>query len=65
MGSWRKPLHKLLEEAIRIRIAKTRGILILGRGRRKKRLRVNKSILNRKLEKFSQFFLILEGREGE
>ena len=26
VGSWRKPVHRLLEEAIRIRIAKTRGI---------------------------------------
>ena len=56
VGSWRK-----LKEAIRIRIAKTRGILILGRGRRKKRLRLNQSILNRKLENFSPFFLIFGG----
>ena len=65
VGSWRKPLHRLLEEAIRIRIAKTRGILILGRGRKKKRIKVNKNILNRKLENFSPFFLTLGGGEGE
>ena len=65
VGSWRKPLHRLLEEAIRIRIAKTKGILILRRGKRKKRVQVNRSILNRKMENFSPFFLTMGGGEGE
>ena len=65
VGSWRKPLHRLLEEVIRIRIAKTKSILILGRGRRKRRVRINKSILDRKLENFSPFFLTLGRGEGE
>ena len=59
VGSWRKPLHRLLEEVIRIRIAKTKSILILGRGRRKRMVSINKSILDRKLENFSLFFLTL------
>ena len=57
VGSSNKPLYRQLEESVRIRIAKTRGILILGRGRRRKTFKVNKNILNRKLEKFSPFFL--------
>ena len=65
VGRWNKPLHRLLEETIRIRIAKTRGILVLGRGKRKKRWSVNRNILNRKLKNFSPFFLTLGGWEGE
>ena len=49
--------------SVRIRVAKTRGILILGRGRRKKTFKVNKNILKRKHENFSPFFLTFGGGE--
>ena len=57
VGSSNRPLYRQLEESVRIRVAKSRGILDLGRGRRRKTFKVNKNILNRKLEKFSPFFL--------
>ena len=42
----------------------TKGFLTLGRGS-KKRMLVNKKILNRKLENFSPSFLTLGGGDGE
>ena len=63
LGSWQKPLYRQLEESVRIRIAKTKGILTLGRGTKRKTMRVNKKILNRKLENFSPFFLTMGGGE--
>ena len=63
VGSSIKPLYRQLEESVRIRVAKTRGLLILGRGRRRKTYKVNKNILNRKHENFSPFFLNFGGGE--
>ena len=63
IGSWQKPLYRQLEEGVRIRKAKTSGILSLGRGQKGKTMLVNKSILNRKLENFSPFFLTMGGGE--
>ena len=63
VGSWKKPLHRQLEEGIRIRKAKNSGILNLGRGKTMKTMIVKKKILNRKLENFSPFFLTMGGGE--
>ena len=65
IGSWAKPLQRQVEEAVRIRNAMTRGFLMLGRGYRRKKMLVNKQILNRKLENFSPCFLTLGGGEGQ
>ena len=46
LGSNQKPLYRQLEESFRIKTAKTKGILILGRGNRRKTVRINKNILN-------------------
>ena len=45
--------------------AMTKGFLTLGRGSKKRKMLVNKKILNRKLENFSQSFLTLGGGDGE
>ena len=63
IGSWQKPLYRQLEEGVRIRKAKTMGILSLGRGRKTRTMLVNKKILNRKLANFSPFFLTNGGGE--
>ena len=63
LGSNQKPLYRHLEESVRIKTAKTKGILILGRGNRRKTVRINKNILNRKLENFPPFFLSMGGGE--
>ena len=65
VGSWSKPLHRQLEEAIRIRNAMTKGFLTLGRGSKKRKMLVSKKILNRKLENFLPSFLTLGGGDGE
>ena len=57
----RKPLLRLLEEAVRIKVAKASGFVMLGRGPRAKKLLVNRELLNRKLENFSPWLLTLEG----
>ena len=64
IGTWKKPLQRQVEESVRIRNARTRGFLMLGRGKRKKKMLVNKQILNRKLENFSPCFLTLGGGDG-
>ena len=65
IGSWSKPLQRQVEEAVRIRNAMTRGFLWLGQGRRRRKMLVNKKILNRKLENFSPCFLTLGGGDGQ
>ena len=65
VGSWSKPLHRQLEEAIRIRNAMNKGFLTLGRESKRRKMLVNKNILNRKLENFSPSFLTLGGGDGE
>ena len=64
LDQWRKPLERQLEEAVRIKLAKTRGFLMLGRGRKARKLKVNPILLNRKMENFSPWFLTLGGGEG-
>ena len=63
LGSWQKPMYRQIEESVRIKTAKTNGILILGKGARRNTLKVNRKILNRKLENFSPFFLTMGGGE--
>ena len=57
----RKPLLRQLEEAVRIKMAKTSGIVMLGRGPKAKRLLVNRVLLNRKMENYSPWLLTLDG----
>ena len=53
LDQWRKPLERQLEEAVRIKLARTRGFLMLGQGRKARKLKVNPILLNRKMENFS------------
>ena len=57
----RKPLLRRLEEAVRIKLAKTSRIVMLGRGPKAKRLLVNRVLLNRKMENYSPWLLTLDG----
>ena len=57
----RKPLLRQLEEAVRIKLAKTSRIVMLGRGPKAKRLLVNRVLLNRKMENYSPWLLTLDG----
>ena len=57
----RKPLLRQLEEAVRIKLAKASGIVMLGRGPKAKRLLVNRVLLNRKMENYSPWMLTLDG----
>ena len=61
LDQWRKPLLRQLEEAVRIKHAKCRGHLLLGRGLRAKKILLNPALLNRKMENFSPWFLTLGG----
>ena len=65
IGSWIKPLQRQVEEAVRIRNAMTKGFLWLGKGKRRRKLLVNKRILNRKLENFSPCFLTMGGGDRQ
>ena len=53
----RKPLLRQLEEAVRIKVAKASGFVMLGRGPRAKKLLVNRELLNRKMENYSPWLL--------
>ena len=57
----RKPLLRQLEEAVRIKMAKASGMVMLGRGLKTKRLLVNRVLLNRKMENYSPWLLTLDG----
>jgi hypothetical protein len=61
LDQWRKPLLRQLEEAVRIKHARSRGYLMLGRGPRAKKILLNPSLLNRKMENYSPWFLTLWG----
>ena len=56
----RKPLLRQLEEAVRIKVAMTSGFVMLGRGPKARKMLVNRSILNRKMENYSPWLLTLE-----
>ena len=57
----RKPLLRQLEEAVRIKVAKASGIIMLCQGPKAKRLLVNRVLLNRKMENYSPWLLTLDG----
>ena len=46
---------------VRIKMAKTSGIVMLGRGPKAKQLLVNRVLLNRKMENYSPWLLTLDG----
>ena len=64
LDQWRKPLLRQLEEAVRIKNARSRGHLMLGRGPKAKKILLNPALLNRKMENFSPWFLTLPGGGG-
>ena len=59
IGSWAKRLHRQVEEALRN--AMTRGFLMLGRGKRRKKMLLKQQIFNRKFEFYPPCFLALGG----
>jgi hypothetical protein len=61
LDQWRKSLLRQLEEAVRIKQARSCGHLMLGRGPRARRILLNPALLNRKMENFSPWFLTLGG----
>ena len=65
IGSWINSLQHQVEAAVRIRNAMKNGFLMMGRGKRTKKMPVNNKILNRKQDNFSPCFLTLGGGDEQ
>ena len=63
LNQFRKPLERQIEEAVRIKYVMSRGFLVMGQGRRAKKVKMNRRLLNRKMENFSPWFLTMGGGE--
>ena len=63
VGQFRKPLQRQLEEAVRIKTVMKQGFIVLGQGPKARKLKLKKILLNRKMEKFSPWFLTMGGGE--
>ena len=64
LDQFRKALERQVEEAVRIKFAMAKGFLMLGHGRKSRKIKLNKMLLNRKIEKFSPWFLTM-GEGGQ
>ena len=61
LDQFRKALERQVEEAVRIKFAMAKGFLMLGHGRKSRKIKLNKMLLNRKIENFSPWFLTMGG----
>ena len=56
-----KPLERQMDGAVRIEYVMNRGYLVMGQGRKVKKVKINGMLLNRKIKNFSPWFLTMEG----
>ena len=59
LDQFRKPLQRQIEQAVM-----TKGFLLMGRGPKAKPMKMNRRLMNRKMENFSPWFLTMGGGDG-
>ena len=64
LDQFRKPLQRQIEEAVRIKSVMKKGFLLVGRGPKARAMKMNRSLMNRKMENFSPWFLTMGGGDG-